>query len=181
LRFQGINLRLETARLELRPPEVEDAAEVFTSYASDPAVTKYMLFAPHTDVSEADTFINLKQAQLAAGEAMTWMIRLRGEPGLIGALELRVIEQRGDVGFALAKAYWGRGIVAEALSAVLEFGRTKLGLRHVTGMCDTENLQSARVFEKCGFRNLGVKPRANVHPAFGAEPRDALCFDRELE
>lgn len=80
----------------------------------------------------------------------------------------------------LGQPWWGNGYVPEAARAVLNFVSTHLGIERVTGMCDYENARSARVFQKLGFRSLGIRDRAIVHPAIGPEPRPALLFECDL-
>jgi hypothetical protein len=72
--------------------------------------------------------------------------------------------------------YWGRGIVPEALAAVLAFAKERLGLRCIRGWCDVENVASARVFEKTGFHGLGIDPKSVLHPNMSPEMRHARAF-----
>jgi RimJ/RimL family protein N-acetyltransferase len=68
----------------------------------------------------------------------------------VPSLKLQRISCRGP--------HRGKGYVPEALAAILTFARVRLGQRGVRGQCHAENAQSARVFEKAGFTDLGIHP-----------------------
>ena len=169
--------RLETKRLVLRFAVLADAQAIFDAYASDPEATRYLVFKTLTDVGQAADFIERTVREREEGKSITWVIVLRDTRQVIGAIDLRA---DGSIGYAIGRPWWGVGYVPEAARAVLDFARTHLGVKRVTGICDYENSRSARVFEKLGFRSLGLKDRAIVHPAFGPEPRAVLLFERDL-
>lgn len=171
---------LLTDRLILRPLEPGDAQGIFNAYASDPEATKYLVFATLTEVRQATEYIERTIRERNEGKSITWAILLKDDRRIIGALDFRINGGVGDIGYAIGKPWWGNGIVPEAAAAVLEFARTHLGTKLVTGRCDYENARSARVFEKLGFRSLGVRNDAIVHPALGPNPRPALLFERVL-
>lgn len=57
-----------------------------------------------------------------------------------------------DIGFAFLPRYWGRGYAYEAAAAVMEYGRTVLGLQRIVAITSPENASSARLLEKLGLR-----------------------------
>lgn len=168
---------LKTERLLLRLAELGDAQAIFDAYASDPEATKYLTFETLTNVRQAADYLERTIRERKQGESITWVITMRDTQQVIGALDLRM---SGNIGYAIGRPWWGNGYVPEAARAVLDFARMHLGTKRVTGICDYENARSARVFEKLGFRALGVRNRAVVHPAFGPEPRSALLFECDL-
>jgi [ribosomal protein S5]-alanine N-acetyltransferase len=178
--FEHLDLMLETPRLRLRPPRIDDAEDIFR-YASDPDVTRFLIFGPHTQLSQSVEFSRERLKRIAEGTSITWVILEKTEERPFGAIELSISGGEGDVGYVLAKSHWGRGIAPEAVRAVLKFAREQLSLERVNGSCDWENTKSARVFEKCGFRSLGPRESLLVHPALGAEPRPALYFEYVFE
>jgi ribosomal-protein-alanine N-acetyltransferase len=158
------NFRLQSDRLDLRLMEPADAQAVFDCYASDPEATNFLAFATHTQIAEATAFILRQRRLLIEGNTILWAIRIKHDPNLGGAIELRIDGDVGEIGFVTGKTYWGRGIVSETIHAVLDFA------------CDIENRQPARVFEKTGFENRGIAKNAVVHPQISDEPRDAFSF-----
>lgn len=170
-------LHLETSRLFVRPASTTDAQAIFDAYASDPEATKYLVFETLTDVRQAEAYLERTVREREEGKSVTWAITLRDTQQVIGAIDFQM---DGNIGYAIGRPWWGNGYVPEAASVVLEFARTHLGVTRAKGICDYENARSARVFEKLGFRSLGVRDRAIVHRAFGTEPRPALLFERDL-
>jgi [ribosomal protein S5]-alanine N-acetyltransferase len=179
-RVLPVNPTMRTERLELQPPTIGDARALFDAYATDSQVTKYLPWHPATRLAEMQAHLATRIMAAAAGESFSWTIRKLDEPAPVGMIELRVDGRDGNVGYVLARSHWGQGIVPEALAAVVEFARNQLSLRRIWGICDIENHASVRVFEKCGFRYLGVRPALVVHPAVSERPRDAHYFEIDL-
>ena len=59
-----------------------------------------------------------------------------------------------EIGYVLGKAYWGRGIMTEALKTVLDFCFTQAGFQKVRARYASLNLASGRVMEKAGMSYL---------------------------
>jgi ribosomal-protein-alanine N-acetyltransferase len=82
-------------------------------------------------------------------------IALQSTGQIIGGITLGVFDRAaGEAAFSylLNRAMWGQGYATEALSEMLRFGFTQLGLRRIADSCAVENIASARVMEKCGLR-----------------------------
>ena len=116
---------LETERLILREPALEDAADVFI-FRSDPDEQRFNS-EPMTDVSQAEELITLYQAKFLRGGAILWGITLKGADRVVGLFDLELgeaarVHKRAGLGYDLARAYWGRGLASEAVRAILRFG-----------------------------------------------------------
>ena len=172
--------RFETERLVLRRPVMADAQAMFEKYSCDPEVTRYLLFRPHTHISETRLFIRRCFGVWRRGTAFPWVITLRtGE--LIGALEMRPesgTSHRVEVGYVLSREHWGHGYMPEALRAVTDWAIEQPGIHRVGAECDVENVQSARVMEKAGFEREGILRRWAVFPNRSEEPRDVVRYAR---
>lgn len=97
--------------------------------------------------------------RLARGEAAEWGIEHRGERRLIGRcgfVRFRRVHGSAELGYALARPYWGQGYMSEALAAVLADGFGRLDLHRVEAICLAENAGSIRVLEKADFRYEGT-------------------------
>jgi ribosomal-protein-alanine N-acetyltransferase len=82
-------------------------------------------------------------------------IVLQSTGQLIGGIALDVFDrEQGEAAFSylLNRAWWGQGYATEALAEMLRFGFVQLGLQRIADSCDSENVASARVMEKCGMR-----------------------------
>ena len=140
--------RLSTPRLVLRPLEPADAAGVFESCIT-PA-----------SAAEASRYVETELQAMDAGKCLAWAILLAGSEQLIGATDLRIADETGDIRFAIGRPWRGNGYAAEAADAAIAFARTALGLQRVTGTCDRENERSAGVFQRLGFHEAGRKEGA---------------------
>src|SRR5688572_23694233 len=111
---------LETERLLLRPLTRDDAADIF-AYAADPEVARTTTWLPHTTLDDAHEFIAWALHRYDMGTAEPFGIVLRESGRVIGTCGLSPTwaHQRGEIGYALARAYWGQGLTTEAVRAVI--------------------------------------------------------------
>ena len=165
---------LETSRLVLRKPRREDAPLIFESYARDPEVTRYLLWQPHTDVSESYAAIDRFLAAWEARTEFVWLIFLQDQ--LVGSIAARKEENALNLGYLLARPFWGRGYMPEVIRAVEEWAFTNPAIFEVWAECDLENRASARTLEKAGFVREGVLPQFRVFPNLSSTPRDCYRY-----
>jgi len=145
---------LETPRLILRPFREEDAGDVY-EYAWDPRVGPIAGWMPHANIEESREIIRtvFSRPGVFAME-LRQTGRVIGSVGFVGnhpAGESQNVPD-DEVGYALSPAQWGRGLMPEAVEAVLEYGFTQLGLRRIWCGHYAGNWRSSRVIGKCGFR-----------------------------
>ena len=117
---------IETQRLALRPPLVADAETIFTIYAQDVEVAKYMIWRPHKNIEETRDFMRRCISAWEDGSAYPWVITRKEDGRLIGMIESRVKGFSMDIGYVLARVYWGRGYMPEAARLSLDTGRSRL-------------------------------------------------------
>ena len=129
---------IETRRLVLRRFTLSDAEPMYRNWASDPEVTRYLLWP--------EWCIELKEI----GEAI----------GSIGVVAVNEKVQSMEVGYCLSCDYWNKGIMSEALEAVVEYLTNEVGARRIAARCDTRNPYSAKVMEKCGLKYEGTAIQA---------------------
>ena len=168
---------LETTRLLLRRPRIEDAESAFESYASDPKISRYLTWTAHA--SPAQTREYFQQAidawDLRMGHRL-WLVERRDDGILMGTIGCTVHFHRVEIGFALGSRFWGRGYMAEALAGVCEAALTDQRIARVQALCDEENAPSSRVMQKVGMRYEGRLRRYGHHPNRSEEPRDCLMY-----
>ena len=166
----------ETARLRLRLPTLGDASAIFQKYARDEEVTQYLIWQPHQNVSTTRRFIRRCFQCWQDETAFPWVILRKTDGELVGMLELRVEKTSADLGYVLAREYWGYGYAAEVAKAVVDWALAQEDIYRVWATCDIENHASARVLEKAGMQREGILRRYTVHPNISAEPRDSYCY-----
>lgn len=71
--------------------------------------------------------------------------------GMCGLLQREMLDAP-DLGYAFLPAYWRQGYAAEAAAAVLDYGRSVLGLPRLVAFTTPENYRSIKLLEKLGFR-----------------------------
>ncbi len=143
---------LVTERLELRPLKKEDGGD-FLSIFSNPEVTRYY---------EVDTMTNLLEASRLLDHFMAigrLGISLKRDSGIIGSCGLFAINAEyfsASLGYDLAREYWGKGIMTEALRALLGYGFSSLGLNRINALTYPDNAASIRVLAGLGFKMEGT-------------------------
>lgn len=167
--------RLETARLVLRPPTLDDAAWIFERYARDPEVTRYLQWSPHTERGTVVAFLETV-VDRPDGDVQ-WVIEEHGRGlGMIGARA--VGPHHRELGYVLAREAWGRGLMTEATRAVSEACLAEPLVCRVSAYADIDNRASQRVLEKAGFEREGVLRRFAFHPNVSPRPRDCVLMSR---
>ncbi|HEX8473522.1 MAG TPA: GNAT family N-acetyltransferase [Pyrinomonadaceae bacterium] len=167
---------LYTERLILRIPRLSDAAAIFHLYAQDTEVTRHVVWRPHTNVQETEQYLTQCVAAWGINSHFSWVIALREDGQLLGMIELRINNFKADIGYVVARPFWGRGIATEAGRSVVEWALLQEGIYRVWALCDTENVASARVLEKVGMGREGLLRRNILHPNVSNEPRDSYCY-----
>jgi len=174
---------LETERLVLRRPRVEDALAIFTRYASDPEVTRYMAWPTHRSLDDTLAFLHVCDALWTRWRnAGPLLVFARDGVTLLGAAGVaHNSETVAQIGYVLARDAWGRGYATEALSANVEAVR-HTGLRRLEAGVHVAHHRSCRVLEKTGFVREGIRPGRptdfpNLPPAAN---RDSAMYALDL-
>lgn len=145
---------LVTPRLRLRPWRDADRAP-FAEMSADPEVMAHLPIMPERALSDA--WIDRQCAHQAAHGFCFWAAELcdTGEfAGSIGLVHVRYTAHftpAVEVGWRLAKRFWGRGYAPEAAEASLRFGFEHLGLDEIVAITTPENANSQRVMRKLGM------------------------------
>lgn len=141
---------IETERLLLRPFEEGDAEELY-AYAKDPRVGPAAGWKPHGSVEESREVI-----RTVFSAPNTFAVVYKPEGKVIGSAGFCARHGREDgpsdeIGYSLSPEYWGRGLMPEAVMALLRYGFAQLGMREIWCAHYEGNARSRRVIEKCGF------------------------------
>ena len=167
---------IETARLILRKPVAADTPLIYEAYARDPEVTRYLTWRPHRSLADGEQPSAEWMAAWRSGKYFSWVIALKESEELAGMISMRPDGWRVELGYVLGRRWWGRGLMTEAVRAVIDRALAEPEVFRVWAVCDVENTASARVLEKAGMRREGVLRRWAMHPNMGDEPRDCFCY-----
>ncbi len=149
---------LTTERLILRELRPDDAADVLL-FRGDPYVQRFNS-EPLKTIEEAAAFIEELNAGNQAGRWLEWTITLQGEEralGVVGLGSWAKYHRRAEVGYDLARAFWGRGIGTEAVRAVVNYGFTQLNLNRIEAATIADNHESVKLLKKLGFWLEGIR------------------------
>lgn len=167
---------LETTRLMLRLPMIEDAKQIFARYAHDCEVTKYLIWRPHKSIEETKVFVERCIRGWAEGNFFAWVVVRKDDNALIGMIELRIADGEADFGYVLAREAWGQGYATEMAKAVVSWAMEQNEIQRVWATCDCDNKASARVLEKAGLKFEKVLKGYIVHPNISDDPRDSRLY-----
>ena len=151
------NIIIETPRLILRPWKESDLAD-FYEYASVDGVGQMAGWLPHKSLEESKTILGY-----FIRDKKTLALELKESGKVIGSIGLEDRDENIDVpenhigrelGYVLSKTYWGRGLMPEAVQAVISCCFRELNFDYLTCGHFLRNDQSRRVIEKCGFRYI---------------------------
>lgn len=169
----------ETDRLVLREPWASDARDLFEAYTQDSEVTRYMMWRPHASIGETQAFVDEAVRDWQAGSRLPYILTLREQPErVIGVLEARPRGHLVDIGYVLARAYWGKGLMPEAIRALCVNALALPSVFRIQASCDAENRASARALEKSGFTCEGRLERYTIHPNLSPDPRPCFLYAR---
>jgi ribosomal-protein-alanine N-acetyltransferase len=150
---------LETGRLLLRKMRLDDAPAMF-AYASDPEVTRYVLFETHRSVEDSEAFLRLAVEGYERGDFGGWGVVLKDSGSFVGTcgVDMGYVPEhaRAELGYVLSREHWGKGLMPEAVRAVIRFGFGRMELNRIQARCMIENTASARVMEKAGMTYEGT-------------------------
>lgn len=150
---------IETSRLILRRAIREDAEPMFRNWASDPEVTKFLTWPAHSNIAVSDMVIGSWIQEYEKDSYYQWMIELKeiGQPiGSISVVRQNDRVEEAEIGYCIGSQWWHRGIVSEALAAVIEYLFTEVGMNRVAARHDPNNPHSGGVMRKCGMKYEGT-------------------------
>lgn len=166
----------ETDHLRLRRSVVEDAEAIFAEYAQDREVTMYLAWRPTGQIEDTREHLRVSAKAWEEGKAFQWVIFRKRDNQLLGAVGMRVDGHKVELGYVLARRFWGKGYMTEAVRAVVNWAIKEEEVYRIWAVCDVENPASARVMEKAGLQREGILRRWTMHPNRSDEPRDCYCY-----
>lgn len=149
---------LETPRLVLREIIMTDAPAIFR-IRGDYEVTRYNIGSAYPAIDRAEMLIESMTDLFKAKQELRWGIILKEQPqevvGMCGYNYWHPLDRRASIGFDLARVYWRRGIMSEALHAIFQFGFEQMQLNRIEADCSAENEGSIATLQKVGFTQEG--------------------------
>ncbi|MCA9918689.1 MAG: GNAT family N-acetyltransferase [Anaerolineales bacterium] len=152
--------QLETERLILREYHLDEADQMaLFRIFSDSRVTRYYNLKTFTDPEEALRLLHKRFDRFWQGRGVRWAIVPKGHDELIGSCGFNSLNYKtkvGELGYELARPYWQRGIMTEAVTAAISYGVAHLPLQRIEAWVMPENQASANLLLKLGFQSEGI-------------------------
>jgi RimJ/RimL family protein N-acetyltransferase len=167
---------IETERLVLRAPRLEDAKTIAT-LLNDRRIAENTVRIPHPyAITDAQRFIDGANA----GSGETVFLITRRDATVLGACGVAErAEEAPEIGYWLAFAFWGKGYATEAARAVIDYAFDDLHYDVLHAGTRVSNPASRRVLEKCGFQWTGVG-LYRIRSLASSAPIDRFRLDRGL-
>ena len=155
---------LETDRLILRRFRLDDAENMYRNWAASEKVTRYLTWEPYQNIDDVKGYIQSVIDLCEKPDHYDWVIEYKelGQViGSIGVIWLREDVAACEIGYCLGDAFWGKGIMPEALSEVIRFLFEEVGMNRIQATHDVNNPNSGRVMAKCGMQYEGAMRQAS--------------------
>ncbi len=148
---------IETERLILRPYEARDRAAL-RAQCDDPEVMRFLL--PVEDDAALDAMIDRMNNYLRDHGFTFWTVERRGDGAILGMCGFKPgapgtpIADELEIGWRLARDYWGQGYAREAAQASLDWAWANTGARDVAAITVPANAASRGLMERLGMRHI---------------------------
>jgi RimJ/RimL family protein N-acetyltransferase len=147
---------LDLAGARLRPLRAADAA-AFYAYLREPVVTELTSY-PVVSLSMVEAMIERYRSRWAAGELSKWGIVLEDDDQIVGACgfnDWSKVHRSAELAFDLAPAHWGKGLMRQAVTAILQWTYEQDDVDRVHAFVRVDNRRSERLLERSGFVREG--------------------------
>ena len=126
----------------------------FMEWATDNEVTKHLMWNCYSSTSEAEVFFT------NVVEKHPWFKAICLGEKVIGSITLDkgkgVHSCKAELGYVIARKYWGKGFATTAIHIAVQTGFQDLGIERIEAYVDPTNISSQRVLEKNAFEKEGV-------------------------
>ena len=150
---------LKGKRVILRKLTMYDAREMFENWCRDEAVTEFVLWEPHESIDVTKAILKgwIEDYQKPWTYRWGMVDPLSGK--LIGTIDCVMFSEKhayAELGYCLARPYWGKGIVSEAVQMVVKFLLEAVEVNRIEARHATINPASGRVMQKAGMVKEGT-------------------------
>ena len=175
--------KIETERLILRRFTMDDVPDAYNNWKSDPDVAKYMQWDAQTDIEQTkDYFMRYYIGNYEKHDYYRWAIALKEDNKVIGSVGFHISSEYdsiADVSYALGKRFWNKGIMSEALTAVVSHALNVVGINRLEAFHAVSNPGSGRVLQKAGMKFEGHARQKYRNRHRGFEDCDMYAILRE--
>ena len=152
-----------TERLVVRLVEAGDLDALFVVNSDDEA-TRFLPYPSWRSMADAEAWYARTTGLHDDGKARQFVVIDRGDDRVIGAAVLFNVDVpgRAEVGYVLGRRDWSRGLMREAIDALLAHAFDEMALRRIEAHVDPRNIASHRLLIALGFVHEGTLRERNV-------------------
>lgn len=144
---------LETERLKLRQLSISDAKE-FQKLRSNPLVMQFMDSPMHVKLIDSEKFIQENIDMYANKKGLFWALTDKNTDQYLGDFSFWQIDHknhRAEIGYTLNPNNWNKGVMTEAIEAIINFGFEQLNLHSIEANINPSNIASRQLLLKQNF------------------------------
>ncbi len=145
-------------KINLRYPTLDDANSI-AKYCAEKEISEFTFIPYPYTLQDAIDFIDMCIEDRKSMESFHCGIADKETDELIGMIGLNSINQthkRGELGYWVAKPFWGQGIITEAINLITSYCLEELQLERIYAHVQPENIGSWKVLEKAGYEREGL-------------------------
>jgi [ribosomal protein S5]-alanine N-acetyltransferase len=149
---------LSSRRLAVRAVRAADLPGLL-AINGDPEVTRFLPYATWRSLADATAWLERMEALASSGTGQQLVVMRNEDSRIVGTVLLFRFDEgsaRLEIGYVLGRAFWGQGLMHEALGCVCEHAFTALPVRRIEAEVDTDNVASNRLLERLGFAREGT-------------------------
>jgi len=154
----GIMPLPDTERVVFSPISLADAEALFEIW-SEPEVTEFLILDPFLNVMEAEAMITLLAKLPESDGGRRWTMREKSSGRVIGTVGYHNVKRehrRVEIGYEMGRAFWGRGLMSEALRPLLAYCFEMEDMNRVEAFVTAGNGRSCQVLRRAGFTEEGT-------------------------
>ncbi|MGG7163605.1 GNAT family N-acetyltransferase [Clostridium ihumii] len=160
-------VKIDTDRLILRKFNMEDSSAMFSNWANDENVTKFLTWKPVKSIDIAKDILTQWVDSYSDPKFYQWAIVLKEnqlEPiGTINVVHMNEEINMVHVGYCIGKKWWHMGITTEAFNGIIPFLIEEVGVKRIESRHDPRNENSGKVMIKCGLKFEGTLRNADIN------------------
>ena len=152
-------IKIDTERTLIRIVGPQDLPDLLEINSSD-EVTQYVPYKTWVTAADSQAWLERMEKLQAGGDTLQLVIVARDSEQVIGACLLFGFDQvssRAEIGYVLGRRHWGKGLMSEAIRAVVRFVFAELELRRLEATVDPRNHASMKLLEQLGFAPEGTR------------------------
>lgn len=149
---------IETERLKLTEITEEYAGAIYDIFSRE-KVTRFYGTMPFQQVDQAQKMVQSFSKNFEEKRGIRWGMILKETDEYIGSVGLNnlvLTSKRAEIGYELHPDYWRKGLISEAVNAVLQYSFEELGLFRIGAVTFPENEPSSNLLLKLGFQKEGL-------------------------